>query len=159
VISNDARIKHGQTSHSYCSWYISQDCHMPHHNFYGTVGSEGSVTRDIEKNRAESQKDRINSICLVEVLSSQLGKLLPRERFENDISLIHVVETNRILESYLKIRQYVPREISILSTRSPRFISSEFCNDCANVFSSVWFGKVWGGVNTIFKGSSPYLNA
>jgi len=55
---------------------------------------------------------------LVELLSPQLGKLLPRERFEHDISLIHVIETNHRLQSHPKIRQHVPREISGLSTIS-----------------------------------------
>jgi len=81
----------------------------------------------------------------VELLRRQLGKLLPRKRFEN-ISVIHVIETNHMLETYLKIRQHIPREISGLQ-RSPRFISSEFCNDCANMFASVGFGKGWGKYN------------
>jgi hypothetical protein len=82
----------------------------------------------------------------VELLRHQLGKLLSRERFENDISLIHVTETNRMLESYLKIRQHVPHEISGLQ-RSPRFISTKFCNECANMFASVGFEKGWGKYN------------
>jgi len=31
----------------------------------------------------------------------QLEKLLSRERFENDTSLMRVIENNRMLESYL----------------------------------------------------------
>ena len=43
-------------SHSYLSWYISQDCHISQHNFYGTVGSESSVTKDIKKSRRSDKK-------------------------------------------------------------------------------------------------------
>jgi len=44
-------LLNNNTSHLHLAWYMSQDCHIPHHNFYGTVGSEGSVTKDVEKNR------------------------------------------------------------------------------------------------------------
>jgi hypothetical protein len=54
----------------------------------------------------------------VELLSRQLGKLLPRERSETDTSLMHVIEINRMFESYLEIRKHVPREIYSFSTIS-----------------------------------------
>jgi hypothetical protein len=68
-----------------------------------------------QKKADEITKRWSQGIFLVELLCPQLGKQLPRERFENDTSLMHVIENNRMLESYLKIRQRIPREVSGLS--------------------------------------------
>ena len=95
-------------------------------------------------------------MCLVELLSLQLGKLLPRESFENDTSLIHVIETNHMFESYLKIRQHVPREISSLSSISRIYVVGIFLNECANMFY-LW-GLGWDKTHTISKESSSLLN-
>jgi len=109
-------IYHG-IHHSYLSWHTSQDCHIPHRNLYDTADTEGSVTKDVKKSDGVTNSYN-QGVCLVELLIPQLRKLLPRERFENDVSLILVIETNRRLESYLKIRQHISREISVLATIS-----------------------------------------